>query len=92
MVYRNTGEIFSQYPLKLDLQSILDLHEQRMNIRNVFFKTCPSCQTLSPKTTQTAAALPEGPCADSSPPRHASELPAYHTHSDIPTWMSPRCH
>lgn len=35
----------SLYPIKLDLQSILNLHEVGMNIRNVFL-TSSSCQNL----------------------------------------------
>lgn len=35
----------SLHPIKLDLQSILDLHEVRMNIGNVFL-TSSSCQNL----------------------------------------------
>lgn len=71
MVCYTQNKFFSsQHPIKLDLKSILDLHEVGMNIRNMFLTS--SCQTLSPRD----------PCSCSCSyqlglPRHAaSELPA----------------
>lgn len=72
MVCYTQNKFFSsQHPIKLDLKSILDLHEVGMNIRNMFLTS--SCQTLSPRD----------PCSCSCSyqlglPRHAaSELPAH---------------